>query len=251
MAEKIAGINAVMEAIMGRRKVHRIFVLEGREGKRITELLQTAQKKGIYCQTVEKGRLDKMYKEGNHQGIVAEIDDYEYSSLEAIIEHAAIKGEKPFIIIIDGLEDPQNLGAIIRTAECAGVHGIIIPRHHSVEVTASVARVSAGALEHIRIARETNLVNCMQKLKEQGFWIIGADMEGEQDYFSTEIPEPAALVIGGENRGLRRLIKENCDLLLRIPMYGSINSLNASTAAALMIYELLRQRNNALKAKKD
>lgn len=242
MSAKIAGINSVMEALQGKRKIHKIFVSEGREGKRIKEILEKAAKKGVYCQEVERGRLDKMYTAGNHQGIVAQIDDYQYSSLDDIIEHAAIKGEKPLIILLDGFEDPQNLGSLIRTAECAGVHGVVIPRHNSAEVSDAVVRASAGATEHMHIAQVTNLVNSIKDLKRQGFWIIGADMQGKQDYFKCDIPEPTAVVIGGENQGLRRLVKDNCDILLRIPMKGAINSLNASIAGALLIYEVIRQR---------
>jgi len=244
MSAKIAGINSVMEALQGKRKIHKIFVAQGRQGKRIKEILEKAAKKGVYCQEVEKERLDKMYTAGNHQGIVAQIDDYPYSSLEAIIQYAARKGEKPLLLLLDGFEDPQNLGSIIRTAECAGVHGVVVPRHNSAEVTDAVVRASAGATEHMHIAQVTNLVNTIKDLKGQGFWIIGADMQGEQDYFKCAIPEPTAIVIGGENQGLRRLVKENCDLLLRIPMKGAISSLNASVAGALIIYEVIRQRSS-------
>lgn len=242
MTEKLAGVNSILEAIRGRRKIHKIYVQDGRKGKKIEELLELARSKGIYYQEVEKHSLDKMYTMGNHQGIIAQVDTFEYSSIDEMLEHAMFKGQEPFILILDGIEDPQNFGSIIRTAECAGVHGIIIPRHNNSEITAAVARASAGAVEHMRIARETNLVNTIKYLKDQGMWVVGADMDGEELYFSTNIPSPIVLVIGGENRGLRRLVKENCDLLLKIPMQGAINSLNASIAAALMIYETVRQR---------
>lgn len=243
MIEKLAGVNSIMEALKGRRRVHKIFIQEGRQGKKIEELLGLARRKGVFIQEIEKERLNQMYRTGNHHGIIAQVDSYEYSSIEEVLESAALKGESPLLVILDGLEDPQNLGSIIRTAECAGAHGIIIPRHNSVEITEGVARASAGAVEHMHIIRETNLVNTMKYLKQQGFWIIGADMSATNDYFNTTIPSPAALVIGGEGKGMRRLVKENCDILVKIPMAGSINSLNASVSAALLIYEVIRQRH--------
>ncbi len=247
MKEKLAGINSIMEALKGNRKVHRIYIQEGRQGKRIQELVRLAEKKGVYFQYTEKQRLDQMYRISNHQGVVAQVDSYEYNTVEEILEFAAIKGESPFILVLDGLEDPQNFGSLIRSAEAAGVHGIIIPKHHSVEITAAVARASAGAVEHMRIARETNLVNTIKYLKKQGLWVIGADANAENDYYSTDITGPVVLVIGGEDQGIRRLLRENCDMLVSIPMYGKINSLNASVAAALMIFEVLRQRGKSHK----
>jgi 23S rRNA (guanosine2251-2'-O)-methyltransferase len=241
MQEKLAGVNSIMEALRGQRKVHKIYIQEGRGGKKIEELVQQAQKKGIYCQYVDKQRLDGMYTSANHQGIVAQVDSYEYSSLDEILEQAALRGQDPFVLILDGIEDPQNLGSIIRTAECAGVHGIIIPQHSSAEVTAAVARASAGAIEHMLIARETNLVNCIKYLKTKGLWVVGASMEGSIEFFDAHIPSPTAIVIGGEGTGIRRLVSQNCDLLVKIPMLGRISSLNASVAAGLMIYEVLRQ----------
>ncbi len=242
MADKLAGVNSIMEAIQGRRKVHKIFIQEGKGGKKIEELIQIAKKKGIYFQYVDKQRLDQMYTQANHQGVIAQVEDFEFASLEEILESAALKGEEPFLLILDGIEDPQNLGSIIRTAECAGVHGIILPRHNAAEITAAVARASAGAVEHMLICQETNLVNTMKKLKEKGIWITGAEMDGEAEYYHSNIPSPTALVIGGEGKGMRRLVKETCDLTVRIPMKGQVNSLNASVAAGLVIFEVLRQR---------
>ncbi|MEN6350639.1 MAG: 23S rRNA (guanosine(2251)-2'-O)-methyltransferase RlmB [Syntrophomonas sp.] len=242
MKDTLAGVNSIMEALKGRRKIEKIYLQQGRQGKRVEDLLRLAQKKGVYVQYVEKLQLDQMYTQSNHQGVVARVESYEYSEIGEVLEIAALKGQSPFLIILDGLEDPQNMGSIIRTAECAGVHGIIIPRHNSVEITAAVAKASAGAVEHMPIIKETNLVNTIKALKAQGFWVVGADMKSEQDYFSTPIPSPTVLVIGGEGQGMRRLVKENCDILVKIPMQGKISSLNASVAAALLVYELLRQR---------
>ncbi|HPF43522.1 MAG TPA: 23S rRNA (guanosine(2251)-2'-O)-methyltransferase RlmB [Syntrophomonadaceae bacterium] len=243
MTEKIAGVNSIMEALKGQRKVHKIFIQEGRQGNKIEELVTYARKKGVFVQYLEKSRLDAMYTASNHQGVVAQISAFDYSEIGEVLEKACLEKHEPFILILDGIEDPQNFGSIIRTAEAAGVHGIVIPKHNSTEVTAAVARASAGAVEHILIIRETNLVNTINFLKQQGFWIIGADMQGEKEYFNTVIPAPTALVIGGEGRGIRRLVRENCDLLLNIPMTGKIGSLNASVSAALLIYEVVRQRN--------
>ncbi len=244
MQEKLAGVNSIMEALRGKRKVHKIYVQEGRAGKKVEELVRLAQKKAIFVQYVEKQRLDEMYTTSNHQGIVAQVDSYQYAEVDEMLERAAIASKDPFLLILDGIEDPQNMGSIIRTAECAGVQGVIIPQHNSSEITAAVARASAGAVEHIPVARETNLVNCIKRLKEKGLWVIGADMEGSSDYFECKMPSPTALVIGGEGRGIRRLVRENCDLLVKIPMLGSIQSLNASVAAALVMYEVLRQRRD-------
>jgi 23S rRNA (guanosine2251-2'-O)-methyltransferase len=217
-------------------------VQEGRAGKKIEELVKFAQKKAIFVQYLEKQRLDEMYTVTNHQGIVALVDSFQYAEVDEMLEKAALAGQDPFLLILDGMEDPQNLGSIIRTAECAGVQGIIIPAHNSSEITPAVVRASAGAVEHILVAKETNLVNCIKHLKEKGLWVIGADMDGNSDYFDCKIPSPTVLVIGGEGRGIRRLVRENCDLLVKIPMRGLIQSLNASVAAALVIYEVLRQR---------
>jgi 23S rRNA (guanosine2251-2'-O)-methyltransferase len=244
--EKLAGVNSIMEALNGRRKIHKIFVQEGRGGKRIEELLKLAEKRGIYWQYVDRQRLDQMYTQANHQGIVAQVDSFAYASIDEILEKAALSGQEPFILILDGIEDPQNMGSIIRTAECAGVHGIIVPRHNSAEITPAVVRASAGAVEHMLVAMETNLVNAIKSLKKNGLWIIAADMDGEQDYFNCRIPTPTALVVGGEGQGIRRLVKENCDIVVKIPMIGSIRSLNASVASGLIIYEVLRQRQNIL-----
>ncbi len=244
MQEKLAGVNSIMEALRGKRKVHKIYVQEGRGGKRIEELLRFAQKKGVFWQYVDKQRLDAMYTISNHQGIVAQVDTFAYSNLDEILEQAALQGKEPFILVLDGIEDPQNLGSIIRTAECAGIDGVVIPRHSSAEITVAVARASAGAVEHMPIARETNLVNCIKQLKEKGLWIVGADMDGAE-YFDCQIPRPTALVIGGEGKGIRKLVRQNCDMLVSIPMMGLISSLNASVAAGLVIYEAVRQKRSA------
>lgn len=241
MSSKLAGPNSVIEAIRSRRRVHRIYMLEGKSGQKFDEIARLAAQRGIYVQTVERNRLDQMYRESNHQGVVAVVEDYEYATVEEMLEKACMRQEAPFILILDGIEDPQNLGAIIRTAECAGVHGIILPRHSAADITAAVARTSAGAVEHILLARVKNLVESIKSLKSKGFWIVGADISADQDLFTADIPEPAVLVIGGEDRGIRRLVKDNCDVLIKIPLLGKISSLNASNAAAICIYEMVRR----------
>ncbi len=243
MGSKLSGANSVLEAIRSRRHVHRIYILEGKSSKKYDEILRLAKQRGIFVQEVERSRLDQMYKEGNHQGVVALVDDYEYATVEEILEKAYMQKESPFILILDGIEDPQNLGAIIRTAECAGVHGIVLPRHSSSDVTETVSRTSAGAVEHMLIARVKNLVETIKLLKSKGMWVVGADMEANQDLFSANIPLPVVLVVGGEDRGIRRLVKENCDLLVKIPLCGKISSLNASIAAAVCIYEVLKRQS--------
>lgn len=242
MKEKIAGVNSIMEALRGKRKVQKILIQEGRGGKRIDDMVKLAESKGVFVQYVEKQRLDKMMRGINHQGIVAQVEEFSYSTIEEVLELAAMKGEQPFILILDGIEDPHNLGAIIRTAECAGVHGVVVPKHSQAEINSTVVKSSAGAVEHMLIVQEVNLVRLIDFLKKNGLWVIGADMEADRYYFADPLPCPAALVIGGEGRGIRRLVKENCDVLVKIPLQGSIESLNASVAAGLVIYELLRQR---------
>ena len=243
MSERIAGMNSVFEALQGTGRVHKIYVQEGREGKRMQELLALAEKRGVFCKRMERAQMDRMFSEGNHQGVIAEVETYQYAEVDDILRRAEEKGEEPFIVLLDGIEDPHNLGAIIRTAECAGVHGIILPKNNAVDVNATVRRTSAGAVAHMLVAQETNLASCLQKLKDRGMWVIGADMDGKENLHEAGIPLPAALVIGGENRGLRPLVKKNCDVVLRIPMFGTVNSLNASNAAALMIYEVVRRQH--------
>lgn len=243
MNEILAGVNSVTEALKGRRRVHKIYIQSGRQDKRIDGIIGYARAKGIDIQLTDKNELNKMCKFNHHQGVLALVDAYTYASIDQILNTAISKGEQPFVLVLDGVEDPQNLGSIIRTAECAGVHGIIIPKHNSAEITEATARASVGAVEHINIARETNLVNAIKNLKNHGLWIIGADMNSNNGIFSTKIPNPLALVIGGEGKGIRRLVKENCDLIISIPLLGSINSLNVSVAAGLIIYEILRQNH--------
>lgn len=244
MQEILGGINSVTEAMRGQRKIHKLYVLKERPTPRIEVILTLANEKSIPVHMTSRIELDRLYPQAPHQGVAAEVGAYGYADLDDIVARAADAGDRSIVLLLDGVEDPQNLGSIIRTAECAGVSGVILPRHHSAAITPTVVRASAGATEHIAVVQETNLVNTLKGLKKVGFWVIGADMTGPQEYFRTVIPFPAVLVIGGEGRGIRRLVRENCDLLVRIPMFGQVNSLNASVSAALLIYELMRQRDN-------
>lgn len=242
MKELIFGINAVNEALRGQRRVFKVYAQRERQDKRLEEILILAREKQLKLQYLEKQKMDELCG-GRHQGVAAEVEEYPYADLGQVLKKLKDREKKPpFLLLLDGIEDPQNLGAIIRTAECAGVDAIIIPSHKSVEVNPTVSRVSAGAAEHMAIIREKNLVNTIKFLQQEGFWVLGADAQAPKNYFDTSIPHPAALVIGGEGKGIRRLVREKCDILVKIPMFGHINSLNASVAAALLIYEVLRQR---------
>ncbi|MBR3299186.1 MAG: 23S rRNA (guanosine(2251)-2'-O)-methyltransferase RlmB [Clostridia bacterium] len=240
------GRNPVREAVKSGRSIDRILVTAEHDGS-LGEIVAMAREKNQVIREVDRRRLDEICmpfghdgRPGNHQGIVAEIPGVEYSELSDILAYAEEKGEKPFVILLDGIEDPHNLGSIIRSAECAGAHGVVIPKRRSAPVTATVVKTSAGAAEHMRIARVVNIVAAMEQLKEAGLWIAGADMAGESMY-KTDMKGGFALVIGGEGDGLGKLVKEKCDFLVSIPIKGSIDSLNAAVAAAIIMFEKNRQ----------
>ena len=242
----IMGRNPVREAVKSGRSIDRILVTAEHDGS-LGEIVAMAREKNLVIREVDRRRLDEICmpfghdgKPGNHQGIVAEIPGVEYSELADILAYAEEKGEKPFVILLDGIEDPHNLGSIIRSAECAGAHGVVIPKRRSAPVTATVVKTSAGAAEHMRIARVVNIVSAMEQLKEAGLWIAGADMAGDSMY-KTDMKGGFALVIGGEGDGLGKLVKEKCDFLVSIPIKGSIDSLNAAVAAAIIMFEKNRQ----------
>ncbi len=242
----IMGRNPVREAVKSGRSIDRILVTAEHDGS-LGEIVAMAREKNLVIREVDRRRLDEICmpfghdgKPGNHQGIVAEIPGVEYSELSDILAYAEEKGEKPFVILLDGIEDPHNLGSIIRSAECAGAHGVVIPKRRSAPVTATVVKTSAGAAEHMRIARVVNIVSAMEQLKEAGLWIAGADMAGDSMY-KTDMKGGFALVIGGEGDGLGKLVKEKCDFLVSIPIKGSIDSLNAAVAAAIIMFEKNRQ----------
>ena len=238
----IEGRNAVTEAFRSGKPIDRLFVLDGCQDGPIKTILREAKKQNTLVQFVSKERLDHMSETGKHQGVVAYAAAYEYAEVSDILDAARAKNEPPFIFLLDEIEDPHNLGAILRTAECAGAHGVIIPKRRSVGLNATVGKTSAGAIEYMPVARVTNIVKTMEMLKKEGLWFACADM-GENDHFDTNLKGPIGLVIGSEGEGVSRLVKENCDFTASIPMYGKISSLNASVAAALLMYEVVRQRN--------
>ncbi len=240
MAELIIGRNAVLEALKSNREIEKITVARGAEGS-VKQIVAKAKDKKIPIYYSEKSRMDKAASGGSHQGVMAVVSDYEYCSVDDILAKAAERGEQPFIMLLDGLEDPHNLGAIMRTAECAGVHGIIIPKRRSVSVTETVAKTSAGAVEYMLCAKVTNIAAEIDKLKERGIWIGACDM-GDQLYYQQDLTGPIGIVVGGEGSGVSRLVREKCDFVVSIPMVGNITSLNASNAASILMYEVVRQR---------
>ncbi len=239
----VAGRNPVLELLKADKQIDKLYILKGDLKGSITKIIGMARDKNIVIQQVDRQKLDSMSQGNAHQGVVALVTGYEYSSIEEILEFARSKGEKPFIVILDGVEDTHNLGAIVRTAECAGVHGVIIPRRRSAMVNQTVYKSSAGAVEHMRIAQEGNIVQVMERLKKEGLWLYGADAAAKETYSNTNMTGAVAIVVGGEGKGLSRIVRENCDYLVSIPMKGNISSLNASNAASILIYEVVRQAN--------
>lgn len=239
----VAGRNPVLEILKTDREVEKLYVLKGELQGSINKIIGIAKDRNIVIQQVDKNKLDSLSDGNVHQGVVALVTSYNYVSIDDILKRAKEKNQPPFIIILDGLEDPHNLGAIIRTAECAGVHGVIIPKRRSAQVNQTVYKSSAGAVEHMLVAKVNNIVNTIGELKDNGLWVYGADMDGTDYHFNTSLKGPIALVIGSEGKGLSRLVKEKCDVLVKIPMLGKISSLNASNAASILIYEVVRQNH--------
>ena len=239
----VIGRNAVKELLSGGRDVDKLYITSGEREGSINQLLGIAADRGIPITECDRTKLDSIAKGGRHQGIIAIAAERNYSSIEEIIAYAEERGEPPFVVVCDGVEDPHNLGAIIRSAECAGAHGIIIPKRRAVGLTATVAKSSAGALEHMRVAKVTNLASAIDELKERGLWIYAADMDGST-YYKTDMKGATALVLGSEGFGISRLVKEKCDFIVSIPLYGHVNSMNVSCAAAVLLAEVARQRND-------
>lgn len=237
---KIEGRNAVSEALKAGSTIDRLLVEKGLKDVGAQKIIDEAKSRGVKIFFRDKQALDRESVTKRHQGFIAEITDYKYSELEEILQEAEKKGEPPFLVILDGVEDPHNLGSILRVAECAGVHGVIIPRHRSVSVNETVIKVSAGASAHIKVAKVTNINDTIDELKQRGIWVYCADMDGGSVY-KTDLTGPIALVIGGEGKGVGKRTRANCDGIVSLPMFGQINSLNASVAAAIVIYERIRQ----------
>lgn len=238
----IAGRNPVSEAIRSGRPIDKILVARGEKTGAVVGILAKAREKQIPVKEADRVKLDFLSGSAPHQGIIALAAAKEYSTVEDILAYAAEKGEPPFLVILDELEDPHNLGAIIRTAECAGAHGVIIPKRRSVGLSYTVGKASAGAVEYMRVARVTNIAALLDDLKKQGVWIYGADMNGT-DYTQCDMSGACALVIGNEGKGMARLVREKCDVIVSLPMKGHINSLNASVAAGILMYHALKSRS--------
>ena len=236
----IAGRNAVLELLKSDKDINKIFVERGERHGSINEIIARARESKVVLVEVEKSKLD-LYAE-NHQGVVAIVPPFNYCEIEDILDVAKEREEDPFVLILDGIEDPHNLGAIIRTAETAGVHGIIIPKRRTAQVNSTVAKVSAGATTYVKVARVNNIVDSIKKLKDAGLWVIGTDGDAETMYYNQDLKGPLAIVIGSEGFGMGKLVKENADILIKIPMKGEITSLNASVSAGIVIYEAVRQR---------
>ena len=238
---QLEGRNAALEVLRSGRDIEKIYVQKGNVEGTIKRIVAQAIEKGVIIQEVSRHKLDELSQTKNHQGVIVLSSAHEYVEVEDILARAKEKGEDPFILLLDGITDPHNLGAIIRTAECSGVHGIVIPKRRSVGLNATVGKTSAGAIEYMPVARVTSIIKTMELLKKEGLWIACADMGG-LDYFDTNMKGSLALVIGSEGDGVSRLVKEKCDFTASIPMYGKISSLNASVAAGLLMYEVVRQR---------
>lgn len=239
----IEGRNPVMEAFRAGKTIDRLFVLDGCQDGPVKSILREAKKTDCIISYVKKERLDQISETGKHQGVIAYAAAYEYAEVDDILKAAEDKGEPPFIILLDSIEDPHNLGAIIRTAHQAGAHGVIIPKRRAVGLTATVAKVSAGALNYLPVAKVTNLSVTIEELKEKGLWFVCADMDGQLMY-QVNLKGPIGLVVGNEGEGVSRLVKEKCDFTAKIPMFGKVDSLNASVAMGIMAYEIVRQRLN-------
>lgn len=238
---KIEGRNAVLEAFRSGKTVDKLYILDGCQDGPVRTIAREARKHDTIIQYVAKERLDQISETGKHQGVIAVAASYEYATVEDILAKAKEKGEPPFILLLDNIEDPHNLGAIIRTANLAGAHGVIIPKRRAAGLTAVVARTSAGALNYTPVAKVTNLKTVMEQLKKEGMWFVCADMGGTT-YYDLDLKGPIGLVIGNEGEGVSHLVKENCDFVASIPMKGNIDSLNASVAAGILAFEIARQR---------
>lgn len=236
------GRNAVIEALKSEREIDKILIQKGEKEGSVIKIISAAKAKGIVTLEVEKSKLDELTGREKHQGVVAYVAAHEYVSVEEILEDAAAKGEPAFVLILENIQDPHNLGAIIRTAHTAGVHGIIIPKRRAVGLTGTVAKASAGALEHTKVAKVSNIAQTIKDLQQKGLWIACADMDGKV-LFEENLTGPIGIVVGSEGEGVSKLTKQTCDYVVSVPMYGKVTSLNASVAASLMVYEVVRQRH--------
>lgn len=241
--EWIGGRNPVLEALRSDHSINKIWIAENSTRGVMKEVIQLAKQKGVIAQFVPRQKIDQLAKGIAHQGVLASIAAYPYVELDTLLEKAKEKSEDPFFLLLDEIEDPHNLGSIMRTADAAGVHGIIIPKRRAVGLTATVAKASAGAIQYIPVVRVTNMAQTIDRLKEEGLWIAGTDASAKEDYRQANFSLPLGLVIGSEGKGIGRLVLEKCDFLVRVPLAGQVTSLNASVAASLLMYEVYRRRN--------
>lgn len=243
MPDYVWGRNPVLETLRSGRKVKRLLVVEGqREASALTNIFQESSRRQIPVETVTRQRLDQLSQGAIHQGCLAIVEARSYAAIDDLLELAREKNEDPFLLILDAVQDVNNLGSLLRTAEAVGAHGVIIPQHHAAEINATVIKTSAGATEHLLIAQETNLTRTIEMLKKANIWVIGLVGETQTEYDQADLTGPLALVVGNEGKGISRLVREHCDLLIRLPMHGQINSLNAAVAGSIALYEALRQR---------
>ena len=242
MEDQIEGRNSVIELLESGKDINKIYIQKGEKFGSINKIIAMAKERRIVIVEKDKRQMDEMAQSGNYQGLIAIVPPFEYSEIEDILEYAKKKGESPFVLILDGIEDTHNLGAIIRTAETAGVHGIIIPKRRAASVNSTVAKVSCGAVEYMKIARVNNITDSINKLKEAGLWICGTSIDAEKYYYDQDLKGPLGIVIGNEGKGMSDLVKKNCDFLVKIPMLGRVESLNASVSTGIIVYEALKQR---------
>ncbi len=243
MPDYIWGRNPVLETLHSPRQIKRILLAEGqREAPALASIVQEAKRRHVLLETVPRALLDQLSRGAVHQGVLAVVGERKYASIDEILAVAESRREPPFLLILDAIQDVNNLGSLLRTAEAAGVHGVIIPEHRAAEVNATVIKTSAGATEHLLIAQETNLTRAIEDLKKRNIWVVGLAGEAQTLYTQADLTGPLALVVGNEGKGISRLVREHCDLLIRLPMYGHINSLNAAVAGSIALYEALRQR---------
>ncbi|MGD9678243.1 MAG: 23S rRNA (guanosine(2251)-2'-O)-methyltransferase RlmB [Vulcanibacillus sp.] len=238
----IIGINPILEAIQAKHHINKLYIAEGMQKGKLETLLNLAKENNIFVQFVPRKKIDQMVESSNHQGLVASIAAYKYYKLHELLDKIKKESVLPFIVMLDEIEDPHNLGSIIRTADVTGVNGIIVPERRSAGLTSTVAKTSAGALEYVPVTRVVNLAQTLELLKKEGYWIVGTDIDSNDYYTAVDYKMPICLVIGSEGKGISRLVKEKCDFIVKLPMSGHINSLNASVAAAIMMYEVYKQR---------
>ena len=240
--DQIEGRNAVLELLESNKDINKIYITKGELKGSINKIIAIANEKKVIIVQKDKKQMDMMAQSENYQGVIAVVPPYEYAEIEDILEVAKERNEEPFILILDGIEDTHNLGAIIRTAETAGVHGIIIPKRRAAQVNSTVSKVASGALQYMKIARVNNITDTISKLKEKGIWVCGTAIDAEKYYFNQNLTGPLAVVIGNEGKGMGDLVKRNCDFLVKIPMKGKVTSLNASVSTGIIVYEVVKQR---------